>query len=195
MDPAIGGTEAAPRLLVMGGSLGAKAINDGMIAAIGLLQEAGVEVRHQTGQGDYDRVRAAYRQDKAEHARVEAFITDMPKAYAWADLVFCRAGASSLAEITASALPSVLVPFPFAAQDHQRHNARYLEREGAAVVLEQAEFLRDPKKLADTLLRLLRDKEQLARMAQRSFALAKPYAASELVNGLEHLVENAGSRA
>jgi UDP-N-acetylglucosamine--N-acetylmuramyl-(pentapeptide) pyrophosphoryl-undecaprenol N-acetylglucosamine transferase len=179
----------SPRLLVMGGSLGAKAINDGMIAAIGLLQEAGIEIRHQTGQADYDRVRTAYRQDKAEHVRVDAFITDMPKAYARADLVFCRAGASSLAEITAAALPAVLAPFPHAAQDHQRHNARYLEREGAALLLEQTEFLHNPKKLADTLIGLLRNKEQLERMAQRSFALAKPYAARDLVDGLEALVE------
>ncbi|MCL1939083.1 MAG: undecaprenyldiphospho-muramoylpentapeptide beta-N-acetylglucosaminyltransferase [Desulfovibrionaceae bacterium] len=178
----------APRLLVMGGSLGAKAINDGMIAAIGLLQEAGIEIWHQTGQADYERVRTAYRQDKAEHVRVEAFIADMPKAYAWADLVFCRAGASSLAEITAAALPSVLTPFPHAAQDHQRHNARYLEREGAAVLLEQAEFSGSPKKLVDTLTGLLRDKEQLKRMAQHSFALAKPHAARDLVDGLEALI-------
>jgi UDP-N-acetylglucosamine--N-acetylmuramyl-(pentapeptide) pyrophosphoryl-undecaprenol N-acetylglucosamine transferase len=182
------GDAHSPRLLVMGGSLGAKAINDGMIAAIGLFQEAGIEIRHQTGQADYERVRTAYRQDKAEHVRVEAFITNMSRAYAWADLVFCRAGASTLAEITAAALPSVLTPFPHAAQDHQRHNARYLEREGAAVLLEQAEFLRDPKKLADTLTGLLRDKEQLERMAQHSFALAKPYAARDLVDGLEKLL-------
>jgi len=173
----------------MGGSLGAKAINDGMIAILEMLQEAGIEIRHQAGQADYERVRAAYRQDQAEHARVEAFITDMPKAYAWADLVFCRAGASSLAEITAAALPALLAPFPHAAQDHQRHNARYLEREGAAMILEQAEFLHDPKKLADTLVGLLRDKAQLTQMADRAFAIARPYAARDLVDGLEALTK------
>jgi UDP-N-acetylglucosamine--N-acetylmuramyl-(pentapeptide) pyrophosphoryl-undecaprenol N-acetylglucosamine transferase len=182
------GDDRSPRLLVMGGSLGAKAINDGMIAAFGLLQEEGIDIRHQTGQADYERVRAAYRQDKAEHTRVDAFITDMPGAYAWADLVFCRAGASTLSEITAAALPSVLTPFPHAAQDHQRHNARYLEREGAAVVLEQAEFLRDPKKLADVVIGILRRKDHLERMAERSFALARPYAARDLVDGLEALL-------
>ena len=180
---------SSPKLLVMGGSLGAKAINDGMIAVLDLLQEAGISIRHQTGQADYERVRAACRQGKAEHVHLEPFITDMPKAYAWADLVFCRAGASTLAEITAAALPSVLTPFPHAAQDHQLHNARYLEREGAAMVLEQAEFLRDPKKLADTLIGLLQDKEHLGRMAKRSFALARPYAARDLVDGLETLLE------
>ena len=178
-----------PRLLVMGGSLGAKAINDGMIAVLDLLLEAGIEIRHQTGAADYERVRAAYRQDKAEHARVEAFIADMPKAYAWADLVFCRAGASTLAEITACALPAVLAPFPHAVQDHQRHNARYLEREGAAVLLEQAEFLRAPSTLADTLIGLLRDKAQLAHMAERGFTIARPYAARDLVDGLEGLIK------
>ena len=183
------GSTRPPRLLVMGGSLGAKAINDGMIAALDLLQEAGIEIRHQTGVADYERVRAAYRQDQAEHARVEAFITDMPKSYAWADLVFCRAGASTLAEITAAGLPALLTPFPHAAQDHQRHNARYLEREGAAVVLEQAEFLRDPKKLADTLIGLLRDKAHLEHMAERGFAIARPCAARDLVDGLEALLQ------
>ena len=178
-----------PRLLVMGGSLGAKAINDGMIAALGLLLEAGIEIRHQTGQADYERVRAAYRQAKAEYVRVEAFISDMPKAYELADLLFCRAGASTLAEITASALPSVLAPFPHAAQDHQRHNARWLEGEGAAVLLEQADFLREPQLLANTLTGLLRDRNRLAHMARRSFALARPYAARDLVDGLEALLE------
>jgi len=183
------GASHPPRLLVMGGSLGAKAINDGMIAVLDLLQEAGVEIRHQTGPADYERIRAAYRQDQAARARVEAFITDMPAAYAWADLAFCRAGASTLAEITACALPALLAPFPHAAQDHQRHNARYLEREGAAVILEQAEFVSDPKKLADTLLGLLRDKDHLAHMADRGFAIAKPYAARDLVDSLGALIK------
>lgn len=180
------------RLLVMGGSLGAKAINDGMLAAIGMLQEAGVEIRHQTGQADYERVRAAYRRDKAEHVRVEPFIMDMHKAYAWADLVLCRAGASTLAEITAAALPAVLVPFPHAARDHQRHNSRGMERAGAAVVLEQAEFSGNPRKLADTLTGLLRNRERLRQMAENSFSLARPYAARDFVDELEALLKNAG---
>ena len=184
------GAPRLPRLLVMGGSLGARAVNDGMIAAIDALQERNIEIRHQTGQADYERVRAAYRQDKARHVRVEPFITDMPKAYAWADLIFCRAGASTLAEVTAAGLPAVLAPFPQAAQDHQRHNARWLESEGAALVLEQSEFLHSPERLASTLTGLLRDPERLRRIAERSLSLARPYAARDLVDGLEALLEN-----
>jgi UDP-N-acetylglucosamine--N-acetylmuramyl-(pentapeptide) pyrophosphoryl-undecaprenol N-acetylglucosamine transferase len=171
----------------MGGSQGARAINDGLAAALDALLGAGVDIRHQTGAADYERMRAAYRKVGAEHARVEAFITDMPKAYAWADLVFCRAGASTLAEITAAGLPALLTPFPLAAQDHQRHNARHLVEEGAAVLLEQNEFSRDPALLGRELLALLRDKARLERMAAGSFAAAKPYAARDLVDGLEAL--------
>jgi UDP-N-acetylglucosamine--N-acetylmuramyl-(pentapeptide) pyrophosphoryl-undecaprenol N-acetylglucosamine transferase len=179
-----------PRLLVMGGSQGARAINEGMAGALDALLGAGVEIRHQTGQGDYERMRAVYREARAEHVRVEAFITDIPKAYAWADLVFCRAGASTLAEITAAGLPALLTPFPLAAQDHQRHNVRHLVEEGAAVALEQDEFSHNPARLARELLALLRDRPRLELMSEKSFAAAKPYAARDLVDGLEALLRS-----
>ena len=183
----------APRLLVMGGSQGARAINDGMIAAILPLLEAGVEIWHQCGQADFERVRAAYRDAKAEHVRVEPFIVDMPRAYEWADLIFCRAGASTLAEITAAGLPSVLAPFPQAAQNHQFYNARFLEEEEAAVVLEQSRFTgpgSDASLPARLLLELLQDKARRHEMSVRSFRLARPYAARDLVNELEILLQN-----
>ena len=178
----------APHLLVLGGSLGARAVNDGMIAAIGRLLETDMEIRHQTGQADYERVRAAYQQVKAGHVRVEPFITDMAKAYSWADLVFCRAGASTLAEVTAAGLPAVLAPFPGAAQDHQRHNARFLEKQGGAIIMEQEQFLHNYNALADILIDVLRDKARLEAMAACSFAAAKPHAARDLVDGLEALL-------
>lgn len=183
--------ERAPRLLVMGGSLGARAVNDGMVAVIEQLLDAGVEIWHQTGKTDHERVRAAYREANAEHVRVEPFIADMPRAYEWADLVFCRAGASSLAEITAVGLPALLVPFPHATHDHQRHNARFLEEQGGAVVLEQARFTgktAEPDSLAQTLLSLLRDTERLRQMADRSFASGRPYAAGAMADELEALL-------
>ena len=189
------GRKSAPRLLVVGGSQGARAVNDGVIAAAGALLEAGVEIWHQTGQADYERVRAAYREAKAEHVRVEPFIVDMPKACAWADLFFGRAGASSIAELTSAGLPALFAPFPQAAQNHQLQNARYLEEEGAAVVLEQKHFTPpsgDPARLVEQLLGLLRDGERLRGMALRSLTLAKPYAARDLVNGLEELLGGAG---
>ena len=195
-----------PRLLVMGGSLGARAINRTMMRVIGELLEAGVEIWHQTGPADYDQVRAVYREAGAEHVRVEAFIADMQRAYAWADLVLCRAGGSSMAEITAAGLPAVLVPLPWAAQDHQRHNARFLESEGGAVVLEQSRFYVErngkaleegknagrgeegPRLFVRTVLSLLQDRPTLEAMARKSLAAARPYAARDLVNELEALI-------
>lgn len=180
-----------PRLLVAGGSQGAQAVNDGVIAVVDALLEAGVEIWHQTGQADYERVRAAYREAKAEHVRVEPFIVDMPKACAWADLFFGRSGASCIAELAASGLPALFAPFPQAAQNHQLQNARYYEEEGAAAVLEQSAFIPPsgkPSRLAGALLALLRDKTRLHGMALKSLALAKPYAAANLVDGLEELL-------
>ena len=207
-----------PRLLVMGGSLGARAINQTMMRVIGNLLEAGVEIWHQTGPADYDQVRAVYREAGAEHVRVEAFIADMQRAYAWADLALCRAGGSSMAEITAAGLPAVLVPLPWAAQDHQRHNARFLESEGGAVVLEQSSFYTErsgkaseearnagqragqptrqaagheeggPRLFVRTVLSLLQDRPTLEAMALKSLAAARPYAARDLVNELEALI-------
>lgn len=179
------------RLLVMGGSLGARALNQGMLAAFPPLLGAGIEVWHQTGQAEYEEIRAQYRESGATHVRVEPFIADMPKAYAWADLALCRAGGSSIAELTAAGVPAILVPFPFAAQDHQRYNARFLEKEGAALVLEQDIFFGPkgrPDALSDAVLELVRDRAHLARMAERSLAVAKPYAARKLVDGLEEFL-------
>ena len=192
-----------PRLLVMGGSLGARAINHAMMRAIEALLEAGIDIWHQTGQADYDSVRAAYREAGAENIRVEAFIADMQRAYAWADMVLCRAGGSSMAEITAAGLPAILVPLPWAAQDHQRANARFLEQEGGAVVLEQSRFYSEREQapalrsargedgtgiFIRTILSLLHDRPALETMARKSLAAAKPYAARNLVDDLQSLL-------
>lgn len=180
---------APRRLLVLGGSLGASAINRGMQEILMSLLENGVEVWHQTGKNDVEEVRAAYRSMRAEHVRVEAFIHDMPKAYEWADLVLCRAGASTLAEITAVGLPAILVPFPYAAQDHQRYNARYLEQKGAAVVLEQAEFSNgSAERLATTILALMKDPARLLEMSRFNKALGHSDAAALIVDALEKLL-------
>ena len=179
------------RLLVMGGSQGARALNQGMLAIFPALLEAGLDIWHQTGQAEYEAVRTGYREAGAVRLRLEPFIADMARAYAWADLLLCRAGGSSLAELTAAGLPAVLVPFPFAAQDHQRHNARFLEQEGAGLVLDENRFFgpqADPQVLAGVLLELVRDREKLACMAGRSRALAKPRAAADLVDDLEELI-------
>jgi UDP-N-acetylglucosamine--N-acetylmuramyl-(pentapeptide) pyrophosphoryl-undecaprenol N-acetylglucosamine transferase len=201
----------ASRLLVMGGSLGAHAVNRAMTRAVRMLCEHDVEIWHQTGPEDYESVRAAYRMAGAEHARVEPFIADMRQAYAWADLVLCRAGGSSIAEITAAGLPAIVVPLPWAAQDHQRHNAGFLEKAGGALVLEQSRFSAvsgkggavasateepargpggedGPLTLARTILSLIHDSAALEIMAGNSLAAAKPYAARDLVDALEALL-------
>jgi UDP-N-acetylglucosamine--N-acetylmuramyl-(pentapeptide) pyrophosphoryl-undecaprenol N-acetylglucosamine transferase len=179
------------RLLVMGGSQGARALNQGMLAVFPALLEAGMDIWHQTGQAEHEAVRAGYREAGAVRVRVEPFIADMARAYAWADLVLCRAGGSSLAELTAAGLPAVLVPFPLAVQDHQRRNARFLEQAGAGIVVDQERFSGpegNPQALAGVLLELSRDREKLAAMAGRSRALAKPRAAADLVDDLEGLI-------
>jgi UDP-N-acetylglucosamine--N-acetylmuramyl-(pentapeptide) pyrophosphoryl-undecaprenol N-acetylglucosamine transferase len=197
-----------PRLLVMGGSLGARALNQSMTRIIGELREQGVAVWHQTGREEHESVLAAYRAAGVEDVRVEAFIDDMRQAYAWADLVLCRAGASSLAEITAAGLPAILVPLPWAARDHQRRNAEFLEKAGGALLLEQARFAAvpgapsapaaarekgggeedAPSALARTILSLIKDNAALERMAEKSLAAAKPHAARDLADGLEAML-------
>ncbi len=125
-------------LLVFGGSQGATAINAAFLDAIEYLTDiwSGMRVVHQTGTEGYETAEAAYRR-KGLRVEVHRFIDDMAEAYAKADLVVCRAGATSIAEITALGLPSVLVPYPFAADDHQEVNARCLAERGAAVMIKQ----------------------------------------------------------
>ena len=130
----------ALRLLVVGGSLGARALNDTLPAALAqATQSHAFEVRHQTGRNDTERVAAAYR-EAGIAADVQPFIEDMADAYAWADLVVCRSGALTIAELAVVGVPAILVPFPHATDDHQTGNARFLADAGAAVLLPQAEM-------------------------------------------------------
>src|SRR5580692_3753909 len=133
-----GGT---PTLLVFGGSQGAHAINDAMIRCLPELrrQAPGIRIIHQTGERDYNDALAAYASAN-ESAKVFKFIEDMPAEFAQADLVVCRSGASTVAEITAAGKPAIFVPFPRAADDHQRVNAEALALEGAAVVVEESKL-------------------------------------------------------
>jgi UDP-N-acetylglucosamine--N-acetylmuramyl-(pentapeptide) pyrophosphoryl-undecaprenol N-acetylglucosamine transferase len=179
---AAAGERRAPRLFVFGGSQGARAINDMMLAATpALLQRVpGLEILHQTGRGDEDRVRAGYAAlGLAEpRVRVAAFLTDMATPYAWSDLVLCRAGATSLAELAAAGRPAVLVPFPQATDNHQEHNARALVDAHAAVLLRESEW--SAATLADALAGLLADPSRLAAMRAAMLAAARPEAASTI---------------
>jgi UDP-N-acetylglucosamine--N-acetylmuramyl-(pentapeptide) pyrophosphoryl-undecaprenol N-acetylglucosamine transferase len=169
----------APTLLVFGGSQGAHAINDAMIRCLpALLREApGIHIIHQTGERDYNDALVAYRGLGAS-AEVFKFIEDMPAAFARADLVVCRSGASTVAEIAAAAKPAVFVPFPRAADDHQRINAEALARHGAAVVVEESKL--EGVWLAETIAALLQDSNRLRQMSHAARELAHPNAAHDI---------------
>ncbi len=162
--------EGRLNVLVVGGSLGAQALNDAVPRALTLLApEARPRVTHQSGAAQIDALRAAYAVAGLEAELID-FIDDMAARYAAADLVICRAGALTIAELAAAGVASVLVPFPHAVDDHQTGNARFLAEAGAAILLPQSELA--PEKLASLLGELTREK--LAAMAEQARALAKP---------------------
>jgi len=157
------------RLLVIGGSQGARALNEQVPKALALLSnEQRPQVRHQAGR-TLDVAQAAYRDVQIE-ADVTAFIDDMPAAFAWADLVVCRAGASTVAEVSAAGNATILVPFPFAVDDHQTRNAAYLVDAGAALLMPENTL--DATQLAQRLGELLADRSRLQRMADAARAKA-----------------------
>ena len=173
----LAGREGALRLLVLGGSQGARALNEAVPVALAKLGGAAVEVRHQCGEKLRAEAERAYA-DAGVQARVEAFIDDMAAAYAWADLVVCRAGASTLAELCAVGIGSVLVPFAAAVDDHQTRNAEYLVDNGAALLLRQDAQL--AANLQPLLRDLLADPDRRLAMARAARALARPDAAARI---------------
>ena len=161
------------KVLVVGGSLGARALNEALPRAMALIpQSQRPEVTHQAGEKHLAMLESGYR-EAGVSATTLAFIRDMAGAYAVADVVICRAGALTVSELAAAGIASVLVPFPAAVDDHQTFNARYLADRSAAVLLPQAELT--PRKLADLLLGFTR--EELLETASRARALGKPDAA------------------
>jgi UDP-N-acetylglucosamine--N-acetylmuramyl-(pentapeptide) pyrophosphoryl-undecaprenol N-acetylglucosamine transferase len=167
------GRSGALHVLVVGGSLGAQVLNRVVPAAIAQLKEA-PEVYHQAGAQEADAVRAAYAA-AGIGARVEPFIEDMAAAYAWADLVICRSGALTIAELAVAGVAAVLVPFPHATDDHQTGNARLLADAGAAILLPQD--LLEADRLAGLLCDFTGQRAMLQEMAGRAHALAMPDAA------------------
>jgi UDP-N-acetylglucosamine--N-acetylmuramyl-(pentapeptide) pyrophosphoryl-undecaprenol N-acetylglucosamine transferase len=155
------------RLLVLGGSLGAQAINQLVPAA---LAKAALhyDVRHQCGAKHQEATSAHYLKHQVK-ARVEPFIDDMAAAYAWADVVICRAGALTIAELAAVGLGALLIPLPSAIDDHQTHNAAVMVGAGAGISMPEAEL--SPERLAALLERQLSDRDTLQRMANAALAL------------------------
>jgi UDP-N-acetylglucosamine--N-acetylmuramyl-(pentapeptide) pyrophosphoryl-undecaprenol N-acetylglucosamine transferase len=175
-------------LLVVGGSLGAQALNEVVPKALALIPAAErPRVVHQSGEKHLEGLRAAYTAAGVEGELV-AFINDMAARYAEADLVICRAGALTVSELAAAGMASILVPFPYAVDDHQTANARFLADSGAAVLVRQSDV--NPGQLA-ALIRGM-DRTALAVMAEKARALGKPEA-TRLV--AEACIELAGGRA
>ena len=169
-----------PRLLIMGGSLGAEPLNKLVPQALAeVAEQYRPEVFHQAGK-KHDEVTAERYKAAGVEARVAPFIQDMAQAYAWADLVICRAGALTISELAAAGLPSLLVPLPHAIDDHQTRNADYLAREGAAFLMPQATT--GATELAERLKEVLMQPEKLSAMASTARRLAKPDATREVVD-------------
>jgi UDP-N-acetylglucosamine--N-acetylmuramyl-(pentapeptide) pyrophosphoryl-undecaprenol N-acetylglucosamine transferase len=163
-------------VLVVGGSLGAQALNEALPQALAMLNESErPHVLHQAGKKHFDVVRKLYAQAGVS-ADIRAFLDDMANQYAKADVVICRAGALTVAELAAAGVASVLIPFPFAVDDHQTHNARFLSEQGAAVLLPQKDLS------AEGLAQLLHglSREKLLAMAQAARSLAKPDATAQV---------------
>ncbi len=182
----------AAGVLIFGGSQGAHAINVAMVEAASRLAASGIRlaITHQTGERDLDLVRSAYANAGLE-ARVEAFIYEIDREMKAADVVICRAGATTLAELAASGTPAILVPLPTSTDDHQRRNADVVARAGAAVALEERELTGDT--LAVAITGLVGDAERRRRMAIAARQLARPDAAQRIADRVEQLALRPGS--
>jgi UDP-N-acetylglucosamine--N-acetylmuramyl-(pentapeptide) pyrophosphoryl-undecaprenol N-acetylglucosamine transferase len=167
-------------ILVFGGSLGARAINDAMLADVGTLAERGYNILWQTGKSaNLTEIKQQFIHNPNVHAT--DYIYNMDEAYRAADIVVCRAGASSLAELARLGKPAVLIPWSGAMDNHQEHNARAFERDGSALVLTDVEV---KSKLADTILTLLNDPNKLRSMAEAMHRRDHPEAATVIAQWL-----------
>jgi len=178
------------RLLIFGGSQGARQINEALIELAPRLSGEAIEIFHQAGEADRARVQAAYSAANVK-AQVVDFEPDMPARYRWADLALCRAGALTVAELALAGLPALLVPYPFAADDHQAANAKALAESGAAIQLNSRPLNADT--LGAELLTLLRDPDSLSPMSEAASAVAEPQAARRIVEACAILAK--GGRA
>ncbi len=173
------------QLLIVGGSLGAKAINELVPQALAELPlDARPQVWHQTGKGHAEATTALYMQHQV-NAKVSEFIDDMAAAYTWADLVICRAGALTVSELMMAGVASTLIPLPNAIDDHQTFNAKNLTEAGAGIALVQKDLT--AAKLAALLLTELADRNQLKLMAEKAQQLAKPDAAAQVADICEEV--------
>jgi UDP-N-acetylglucosamine--N-acetylmuramyl-(pentapeptide) pyrophosphoryl-undecaprenol N-acetylglucosamine transferase len=175
------GSEKAFRIFAFGGSQGAQAVNEIVADAMALLEQRGVNVSlvHQTGQANLEKTQERYAKAGMK-ADVRAFIKDMAAEYRRADLVVARAGATTVAELGVVGRPAILVPYPFAADNHQEVNAREMAEAGAALMFRQSELT--PEKLADVVADLAAHPEILAKMGSAMKSLGKPRAAADILD-------------
>jgi UDP-N-acetylglucosamine--N-acetylmuramyl-(pentapeptide) pyrophosphoryl-undecaprenol N-acetylglucosamine transferase len=173
------------RVLIMGGSLGAKAINDVVPFSLADI-DASIRpsIWHQTGKDKLDPVAQAYRNNDVD-ARVEEFIGNVAEAYAWADVLICRAGALTVSEVAVAGVPAILIPLPSAIDNHQYFNAKWLSDNGAAILIEQKKLTRE--RLAQQLLELNSQRDILQEMHIKLKILALPNAALQVANHCEEL--------
>ena len=177
--------DSALKVLVLGGSRGAVAINEVVPEALSVLsqektvQAGAIEIWHQAGKGNDDAAMKAYQQKNIK-ARVEPFINDMAAAYAWADLVLCRSGALTVSELAIAGRPAILVPYPHAVDDHQTVNGRYLVEQGAALMVQQNELSKES--LAEMFKELSGNHRQLQSMAEAARSVARPQATREVAD-------------
>jgi UDP-N-acetylglucosamine--N-acetylmuramyl-(pentapeptide) pyrophosphoryl-undecaprenol N-acetylglucosamine transferase len=177
-------------VLVFGGSQGARAINDAMVAALPLMQaeRATLFITHQTGEQDFERVRRGYVDAGwGEQADVRRYIDDMVAEFADTDLIICRAGATTSAELVAAGKAAIMIPFPFAADDHQRKNAEALAAAGAVRMILQQEL--NGERLATEIKALVTEPDTITRMEEASRKLARGDAASTTVDLMQELIE------
>lgn len=175
------------KILVLGGSLGALALNNMVIT---LLQECdGIEVTHQAGERHIEKVSEQYKAAaiNPERFQLHAYIADMHKAYQWADIVFCRSGAMTVSELSCALKPAIFVPFPFAIDDHQTANANFMVQAGAAFLLEQKAMT--SAKLQEILQPLINDKGLLIEMAEKAKAVRITNACEKIVTACEELTQ------
>ncbi len=178
-------------LLVFGGSQGANAINRVIVAALPLLEEwrDRLEIIHQTGEQDYAETVQGYRDNNWPETAVTPFIKDMAGAYARSTLIVCRAGATTIAELTACGRPAILVPYPHAAAGHQSTNARAMAAKGAAMTMEETDLT--PERLATLIKGLLYDRTSIKAMAAAARGLARRGAAARLLQECRAVLKEA----
>ena len=181
------------RLLITGGSQGALPINRAFVDAMDRLaaRKSELAIVHQTGERDYDAIRTAYARREI-HAEVVPFLTNMPERFAWADVIVCRAGAITAAEVAAAGRAAIFIPFGRATDSHQLRNAQEMSRAGAGRLISESELTAD--KLASEIFSLLDQPQEIEKLSTAARALSRPNAARDIVNLIEEAANVQGNR-